>query len=602
MKKIIKDAAFIAELKTKSGEWLKEQSKNSDQLPDMEIIEVAEYAVYNLIYKTLIETRRVSQFKKPGAARPKTLQTGEPAESVDPWSIKAEVSKEFADTKQIVELPAASVSVQCVKCDGSGVAKCPECQGKKSVYCMQCRGDGKLPCEKCRRTLKIHCPSCQGRGKVYSEATQKYEDCSQCNGAGNFPCTECKDGFVTCSACEGKGSQPCHACKEKGDMTCSTCEGMGNIVTGTGIEISTNVIEAKFEVKNTQIPENITGNELAFVRFVTDKTVEIEPGKSPEGLSEEFLPIIPKIESKLSFPPGSRVLRKAVIVEKKVYYNAVYKTAGTQNSVWFVFSAGKFVCEKKLLQQLYAGTVDGMNEKLKKGDYVGAIALAKSVSDIPILKADAERVKSEAAKKLSQPYYKGGLLGFAAALLVTLPLSYFIWRHSYHLLAMELYTLLLALVSAVSATLFVILFKPKLLDNVKKSLTGTAMLVVVPVLLIFFVGILLRLDPARYLDAREMKAEYAAYFPFGLRTLASKDDIEFLKSLIEKYSETGVDLSWVSKDLKWLQDKQRSDELNMAKIERTSKAIEQITKTPEPVRAKTHKRRTYKKLPKIYIN
>jgi|GEM_PF-6782006 len=601
MKRIIKDEVFVSELKTKANAWLAEQSGNNSRLPDIEIIEVSEYPVYNLTLKALVETRQVGKFSKPGAAQVKKVTDAEPQEDIDPWSVECEVSKEFTAGKHTVDVPATITSVRCMKCEGSGEAQCPECQGQKTVYCLHCRGDGKLACEKCRKTLKVNCPSCQGRGKIYSETSQKYENCAQCEGVGSFPCKDCQNGFVTCSACEGKGRTTCQACKEKGSLSCTTCAGMGNIISGKSIEITTSVLGANYELKNRDIPEDIVSNVLAFLRFAPEKTVEIETGKTLSGLLSEAVEAIPELESRLSLSADGKVLRKALTVEKKFYYNAVYKVGGAQNSVWFILSAGKFVCEKKLLQQLYSGTVTGLNEMLKKGDYMGAIALAKSVNNIPVIKADAERIVKEAEKQLSLPYYKGGLLGFAVTLLAALPLAFYLWRHSFHLWLMVLITAICALVSATVAVLLFNFLKPRQFDTIKKRLVGTTGLAVLPVVVVFSIGILLRLDPAKYFDASRMRDEYSAYFPFGRRTLVNKEDIKFLQALTEKYSRTGIDLSSAYKELKWMVDKQKSDEFNMAKIERTAKAIERIREDREPVRAR-HKRKTYKTLPRIYIN
>ncbi len=106
----------------------------------------------------------------------------------------------------------------------------------------------------------------------------------------------------------------------------------------------------------------------------------------------------------------------------------------------------------------------------------------------------------------------------------------------------------------------------------------------------------LDINPARYMDAKQMRQEYNAYFPYGLRTLASKEDVEFLWQLIKKYTPTGIDITQVTKDFEWMSGKLRKDERAIEKLENTARGIQQEQKF-----SRQHKRVTFKRLPKMYV-
>ena len=87
---------------------------------------------------------------------------------------------------------------------------------------------------------------------------------------------------------------------------------------------------------------------------------------------------------------------------------------------------------------------------------------------------------------------------------------------------------------------------------------------------------LVRYNPARIIDEQQMKAEYAAYFPFGRRNLASDEDIKFLSRLINKYKLAGIDLAQQQKDMKWLEDKIIQDKATLAATDKMRQRIEDI--------------------------
>jgi len=96
----------------------------------------------------------------------------------------------------------------------------------------------------------------------------------------------------------------------------------------------------------------------------------------------------------------------------------------------------------------------------------------------------------------------------------------------------------------------------------------------------------------KQLDEIQMKQEYNAYFPFGLRTLASPEDIDFLQKLIAKYSPSGIDLGPVKKDLAWLEEKQKTDDATMKKIELSAHNIENVSEIDKAKNMKVRSRRS----------
>jgi hypothetical protein len=83
-------------------------------------------------------------------------------------------------------------------------------------------------------------------------------------------------------------------------------------------------------------------------------------------------------------------------------------------------------------------------------------------------------------------------------------------------------------------------------------------------------------NPARAMDQGQMESEYRAYFPFGLRTLATDEDIKFLQNLVKKYEPAKIDLSKVREDLGFMQNKLEADKKALAASENSLKQIEKI--------------------------
>lgn len=597
VKKTITDKVFIEGLKEKVSAWIEQQSKGGPGISAaLNITGVTEYTILRLTLKVLTESRRLAVFTRPGKELPKAPPDQTQVEITDPWAVPHETAKEFSAGLDMVDMPSTLRSVQCAKCSGSGQSVCPECEGQKTTYCLHCRGDGKLACEKCKKTLKVNCPSCQGRGKIYSETTQNYEDCSQCEGKGSFPCKECDKGYNTCPSCEGKGRKSCEKCKEKGFLECITCGGQGNIISGSRLEISKNLVEERLELPENGIPENMLSDDLAVVRFVSDKIIELEQGTGAADLTDELAEGLAALEAKLHIPAGSHVLRKTLLIEKRLIYNMDYRSGDQQNTAWFGFLADKFVVEKGILKKIYAGVIDDLGFKLSGGDLEGALRLAGQVERIAFLKPEAEMARKAVSKQYLKSYLYGAAVGLAISAALAVPAAHHLWKASYFFGNLLAAVCAFSVVSAAASAAVLSALRLALFNTKVKRVAAAAVLAALPVSVALGLSVSLKYNPAAKLDAGRMQGEYQRHFPYGLRTLANDEDINFLKTLIEKYSKTGVDLSQTQKDLKWLIEKKESDRGNMEKIEKAAREIERVSQ-----KKKSQKRKTYKSLPQMYI-
>lgn len=105
--------------------------------------------------------------------------------------------------------------VMCERCGGSGMMKCPACNGFGSVEemadCPACEGSGKHQW-KITRGPEAPCPKCLGTGKVSARKT-----CEECGGSGKQVCTACcGEGMVESPTLKTEGVFMCPSLWERG--------------------------------------------------------------------------------------------------------------------------------------------------------------------------------------------------------------------------------------------------------------------------------------------------------------------------------------------------------------------------------------------------
>ena len=596
MKKIIADQAFISGVKEKLSRWTHEQLMG---LPagdgGMEVLEIAEYPLYRLVMKAEVQTRTVDKFRKAGAAVPGNTQPPPEAGAIDAWSVDAGTVNDFTAGKKEVEIPASLLSEPCKKCGGTGKLTCPVCQGQKSIYCDVCRGDGTLVCPKCKKTLKVDCQDCKGRGKVYSNEKQAYVACPLCEGKGSLPCRDCKNGFKPCDECGGKGKIPCKDCGQTGSLECQSCSGKGNYVSGLRVTITSYPVEEKIDIPNNDIPENILSGEFPAVSYTVETVISPAGQGADTGVPEALSDQIDILQKKITVPPEGKIVKREISLERKSFYGMKYRAGDKESSAWFLITGEKLLFERKLLREVYSGVLKELDLKIKQGDMKAARQIIKSIENIPALKNDAESIEKELAQGVLPSYITGGLIGAVISSAGAVLYEYRAWHSSFNLFTVIALTLgVILLVSACGAALLNTVC-PERLDSKAKRLAAAALPAVLAALLLLGCAAA-GLNPAGYLDAKQMRHEYDAYFPYGLRTLAAKEDVEFLRRLVDKYEPTGIDLASQKKDLKWLSGKLKSDEKAIDKIEQTARDIEQISES-----RKTAHKKNFKYVPKIYV-
>jgi len=273
-----------------------------------------------------------------------------------------------------------------------------------------------------------------------------------------------------------------------------------------------------------------------------------------------------------------------------------YKISGKERAAWFLVTGGRIICDKSLVKEVCAAVISGLNLRLKAGDTAGAQQIIKSIENITAFRAETEKIRKGLDSGVLPSYLTGGVLGAAAASAGIFAFERHFWHASYNLPTVIVFSLLGAAAVSSVAVLLLGIIKPGFLNTRLKRITAGTLLSIAATTCVCFAAAALNINPARALDTKQMQEEYNAYFPYGLRTFATRQDVEFLEQLVGKYEPTGADVSSVKKDLGWLKEKQVSDESAMKKIEKSARDIEQVSAD-----RLQQQKRTYRHARKIYV-
>lgn len=604
MNEKITDAKAIERVEKKVNSWINEASgiHSHEQNQIISVVELTEYPIYRLTYKAEIQTRRVVPFSRPDSTKPSSAPSITSPDQIDVWSVESNKVSDFVTDNQQVEIAQSLSASFCRSCETSGKISCPDCRGQTANFCSQCHGDGKIFCPVCKRTKTVVCQRCNGRGKIYNEIKKTYDGCHNCGGKGSIKCTHCENGYLTCSLCGGKGRVSCKKCNDTGEIECEDCSGKGQTVSGFAVQIVSYPNEEKMEMENTDIPEGVLKGislKTVYQQFleVDDSEEVLRNSAKYDKLPKEIKTNFNRLKSLACEPAKNRRILGRFILEKKFMYLVDFKFGGYIKKVWIGDSGPRVVCEDKVLEDIHFDTMGDLNWHIENDDISGAIDICGKIEKIKAFAPQIREAKARIRKKLLSSYFSGALAGLVVFSCISIPILY-AWRSkSLHIGFLINMALIANIVVSFLAGAIIYAINLKVLDkNIKRFFAGAG---AVAIALLFFYGwgSLIKLDPATSLDANQMTEEHARYFPFGLRTLTSKEDIKFLENMISRYSPTGVDMTSVKKELDWLKEKLKKDEENIHKIEQTAKEIKKSEMTNQNKRRVKYPR----KHSKIYI-
>jgi hypothetical protein len=244
--------------------------------------------------------------------------------------------------------------------------------------------------------------------------------------------------------------------------------------------------------------------------------------------------------------------------------------------VWISGPDEKIVSERNPLLDIYASVIEDIDRKVCLDDFAGAQRLIDRLNGISALESEVGKLKKKMNRKATLAYLASMALATISFSAVILPILYR-WRSgSFHVQSLLLEAGAFNVVAGIVVGSILRIVQPKVLRTTFKRILGGFVATIAVLLLVYGVFYKTGFDPAHRLDEQQMLAEYQQHFPFGMRTLANQEDIDFLRGLIKKYTSTGVDLTVQRKNLIWLQDKINKDKAMLNKVEQTRKKIERI--------------------------
>lgn len=588
MKTIVTDSAACQVFLNRLNAWVKEntQGKISQWIDSAAVTECSSLDSFRITCVVVFENRQVQSFTRSSESSQSIPPTITKPEDVDAWSIDPVAA---VDGK--IELSASFSTAACTSCKGKGRLPCPECRGQKGLFCTECHGDGKIPCPICRKSRKVPCERCKGHGRVYNEANQGYELCPVCEGKGGSPCTSCVDGYVTCPKCGGKKQLPCARCHEQGDIECTACLGKGYLLSGLCVELSMRQERSSVSLADPDIPKELASS-IPYETIAAIDDIDTTPTDLPADVAALLISCAAQPQAR----EGEKKKRSSATVERQRLHRLAWGRGAESRSVVFADAQGKLTFEPGFISLVYAGMITDIKAAIVAGNIPAATALLSSASGNPILAGQLAPLAA-ATNKLNWTLAGiGGAAGALAGMAVTLPLVYH-WRaSSLHVAPLIIESMLFCIGAGALGSVLIALLCRNILSKKWQRLAAVCLSGILLSLAGYGMVRMAGIDPARTGDRQEAEASYKSYFPFGLRTLASNEDISFLEKLITTYEPTGIDLSSYKKDLGWLKDKLAADEINLKKIEQAGHELEEADRQKQEF--KLHR---YRKKPKIYI-
>ena len=585
MKLPVTNTELIATLQKRVAAWIAGLSGDLAGIEkDIAVSKVTECSEARITYTVECETRILTAFSRPNKDGITTTETAPfERDQVSVWDAKGEAVNEYINYKQAIAIPESIRAVPCRSCGGSGAISCPACAGQKAVYCPQCHGAGREICTVCRGAKNVPCDECGMSGQVFDNLTGKRDKCPKCKGKKEAPCPTCSGtGGQPCPVCNGRQRTACEACGATGNAPCITCDKTGKLVAGFEIEATYKPYTETLELKNSDVPSVVAGKLGSVVSWSKGPLTE----EIRATLPKEVVEVAERLKSKVVLPLNSKALMEQLSLEKKPYYHVTFTVAGVPQSVWIAGPKLSVHSDINPVLAMYSGMLEELRGAISGNRLAEASALLKKLGSVPSLAGEVAKLRGKLRFKLFWPGVLGAVLG---ALIVSLAGVKFLMQALAGSLNVQA-VVHQALMANIAAAFFVglvffIVGRQQSRGWLKRTIAPAAVTVIV-LSLSYGMAALMRYNPARAMDAQQMQAEYAAYFPFGRRTLASDEDIKFLGQLINKYKMAGIDLTQQQKDMIWLEDKIIQDKATLAATEKMRQRIEDIDN------GKTHLKQT----------
>lgn len=228
------------------------------------------------------------------------------------------------------------------------------------------------------------------------------------------------------------------------------------------------------------------------------------------------------------------------------------------------------------LIDMHAVLLNGIRQHIEEDRLPEAARECKKLRNVELLRPAVAKIERSIRTRILLP----GLMGSAAGAIISSAALVPILRHwrgdSLHVQTLVAGALLGAILCGLLVSGIILFIVPWYFKNRRSRLLGAAGATLAAIILCCGVGVLMGYDPARSLDQTAMETEYREHFPFGLRTLASKEDIDFLTRLLAKYEPIGVDVQTIRVDLATLERKLEADADNIVRIHRIGQDIENL--------------------------
>jgi len=326
------------------------------------------------------------------------------------------------------------------------------------------------------------------------------------------------------------------------------------------------------ELKSSDVPPIVIEKLGDAVAWSKEPLTDADKARLPR----EVVDAAERLKAKIVLPFNSRAVFEELFLEKKIYHQVAFSIVNSPQTVWVAGPKLAVFSDVNPVLAMYAGMLEELRSEIAANRVKDASELLARLEVVPSIAEEVGKLRRKMRVKLLWPAILGSII---PALAVSAGGTLLIMKA----LAGSLNVKMVVYQAVAANLLFAIFIGFALFSVAGKFVYGLAKRVILSFFVtITFLGllyggaILMRFNPARDIDEQQMKAEYAAYFPFGRRTLATDVDIKFLGRLINKYKLAGIDLSQQRQDMKWLEDKIIQDKASLVATEKVREKIEDI--------------------------
>lgn len=515
---------------------------------------------YGLALHALVETREMNAV---AAVKPFTPELAEktavvpaaPAGAVpDLWASPSETRADFAAHADTYFIPGSMQVKDCHDCFQKGESGCKACSGKGFESCPGCLGAGHQSCVFCKGAEKVSCLRCGGEGKMASgEVGGRVARCDACGGTGKFPCTRCQGGKVVCPQCQSSGKATCEKCKGKGKGVCPACAGHKKIATGASFRATFKpslVRQSVFVVEggSKQALDMALEKGHSCDPFNFDLAVPID-----QQVAEADLPVTVRAaltdlvgrEAK-TVTGSARVVRRRLDLAEGSLVRITGYCAGQEFAYWIQPDSKRVVAEKDPLTSFGMTAATSAEEARMAGDWKKALALARESLSFSPDQTIARFVVSAFRRKVVREAFVAGVLGGAvSAFGHALWLLFFVkgLHKSGAVLQMGGAQFVLGPLIAVALIPFLL----KISSGLYRMILLTVMLVAGFVLTTAAGRWSAEWNPIQAADQAALDQELDSHFKYGVPEVFYEPDLRFLQALQNKYRDTEVDASRLTK-------------------------------------------------------